>query len=117
VLVRLPKLRLQPHVHLLRTTHNVHEVRSALLTREDVPELRPGDFPLVLYRKGLDMRHWVTPLALWGILDAIGRGETVPAAIDSVFTKGWTTADELGAEIGTWFREIAERRLVSTVSD
>ena len=52
----IAKLRLQPHVHLLRTTHNVHEVRSALLTREDVPELRTGDFPLALYRKGLEMR-------------------------------------------------------------
>jgi hypothetical protein len=112
-LMTLPPLVLQPHVHLVRCTWNVHEVRSAALSREPLPALRQGDFPLVVFRRERWMRHWVAPLGLWGILEAIGEGLTVQRAIDRVFTRGWTTTEELAEHIGGWFRDLAERRLVS----
>ncbi|MEQ1567109.1 MAG: putative DNA-binding domain-containing protein [Myxococcota bacterium] len=112
-LMAMPPLVLQPHVHLVRVTTNVHEIRSALLTRAEPPALRRGDFPLIVFRRGYDMRHWCAPLGLWGILDGIGRGLPVPAAIDQAFVRGMVTAEQLEAEIGGWFRDLAERRLVS----
>jgi Putative DNA-binding domain len=109
---QLPQLALQPHVHLLRVTHNVHEIRSAVVTGQPVPELRTGDFPLVVFRAGLQMRHWCVPLGLWGILEAIGRGQTLPEAIDTVFVEGWVTLDELSEHIGAWCRDLALLKLV-----
>lgn len=112
-LVTLPALQLQPHVSLLRLRSNVHEIRSAVLTGASVPASREGDFPLVVFRRENKMRHWAAPLALWGILDAIERGASVPAAIDEVFARGWVDTETLQAEIGGWFRDLAERQLVA----
>lgn len=112
-LLTLPRLRLQPHVSLVRLSTNVHEIRSAVLSSLEAPILRTGDFPLIVFRRENKMRHWVAPLALWGILGAIDRGDTVPAAIDDVFGRGWIDTETLQAEIGGWFRDLAERQLVS----
>ncbi|MBX2797168.1 MAG: DNA-binding domain-containing protein [Myxococcales bacterium] len=111
-LAGLPRLRLQPHVSLLRVRHDVHALRSAVLLGREAPELREGDFPLVVFRRGIKMRHWVMPLPSWGILDEIRRGSTVPDAIDAIFAKEWATADQLTTEIGQWFKDYAERDLV-----
>jgi hypothetical protein len=107
-----PALALQPHVHLLRCTLNVHEVRAAVLTGLDVPQLRPGDYPLVVFRRGIHMRHWCVPLGLWGLLEEIGAGRSLSDAVEAVFERGWTTAEELTANIGGWFKDLAERNIV-----
>ncbi|MEQ1504181.1 MAG: putative DNA-binding domain-containing protein [Myxococcota bacterium] len=113
-LVTVPHLRLQPHVHLVRCTHNVHEIRSAVLTRAEPPPLVPGDFPIVVFRRDDAMRHWCVPLGLWGILDAIGRGLSIAASLDDVFARGWVTLEQLDDSVGDWFRDLAERDLVTT---
>lgn len=108
----LPALDLQPHVHLLRLRRNVHEVRSAVMTRQPVPELVEGDYPLVVFRSRLQMRHWVVPLGMWGILEAIGDGLALPAALERVFVRGWATPEELTEHVGAWFHDLATLKLV-----
>lgn len=115
-LTTMPPLRLQPHVSLLRLSRNVHELRAALLTRAAKPDLVSGDYPLVVFRRGIGMRHWVVPTPLWAILSEIAQGRAVPAAIESVFARGIVDAGTLAAEIGGWFREMAERQLVEIVT-
>ncbi len=112
-LATLPALALQPHVSLLRVGHNVHELRSAILSGgDDGPELTTGDYPLVVFRRHLRMRHWVMPLGAWGVLDAIHQGATVPEALEQVFAAGWVSAEQLASEVQGWFREYAGRHLV-----
>ena len=111
-LLTMPALRLQPHVSLLRLSHNVHEIRSAALSGDEPPPLRPGDFPLVVFRRQLGMRHWVMPLGAWGILDGLADGLQVGAALDRVFARGLASAEVLGVEVAGWFKDFAERDLV-----
>jgi hypothetical protein len=111
-LATMPRLRLQPHVGLLRPTTSVHEVRSAALTGAAPPPLREGDFPLVIYREDLRMLHWPVPLGLWGILDGLRRGLAVPAALEEAFARGLVDPDTLAANLGGWFTDLARRRLV-----
>jgi hypothetical protein len=115
-LITMPALRLQPHVSLLRLTHNVHEIRSAALLDREPPALRAGDYPIVVFRRGIKMRHWVMPLGAWGILDALADGLSVADALERVFTRGLASPEELAAEVGTWFQDFAERDLVETSS-
>ena len=115
-LAGMPRLRLQPHVSLLRVGHNVHALRAAALGGQPLPEVTAGDYPLVVFRRGIKMRHWVLPLPAWGILDGIGWGLSVPEAIEAVFARGWIDAEVLSAEIGGWFKDFAERRLVERCS-
>jgi hypothetical protein len=116
MLVDMPALKLQPHVTLLRLSTNVHELRSALLTNQPRPELVRGDFPLAVYRRGIAMRHWSMALPLWGILEGLSRGQTVAEAVNEVFTRNWVDAGTLSNEIGTWFRDMAERNLVEVIT-
>lgn len=111
-LLSMPRLRLQPHVTVLRTSHNVHRIRSAGLLGQQPPPLARGDFPLVVFRRGIKMRHWEVPLGSWGILAGIADGLDVGAAIERTFERGWLDAEALTANIGPWFREYAERNLV-----
>lgn len=111
-LAAMPRLELQPHVRLLRLRHSVHALRSAALRREPLPELRRGDFPLVVFRRNRKMRHWVVPLPAWGILSGIAAGRSVAGAIEDVFERGLVDAAQLSAEIGGWFQDFAQRDLV-----
>ncbi|HHO52591.1 MAG TPA: DUF2063 domain-containing protein [Deltaproteobacteria bacterium] len=111
-LATMPRLQLQPHVRLLRLRHNVHSLRSAALSRRPLPGLQAADFPLVVFRRGRKMRHWVVPLPAWGILQGIAAGRGVPEAIEDVFARGLVDAEHLTDEIGTWFRDFSERSLV-----
>jgi hypothetical protein len=108
-----PTLVLQPHVTLLRLSWNVHEVRSAVLSQKEAPELREGHFPVVVFRRGTRMRHWEVPIGLFALLDAIGEGSSVALAIDAAFRSGRVDLPTLQREIGGWFREMATRSLVS----
>lgn len=112
-LASMPALRLQPHVTLLRNTHNVHALRAtAHQPPEDRPPLTKGDYPLVVFRRGIKMRHWVMPRGAWAVLRELDRGQAVPAALEAVFAAGIVGADELTTEVGAWFRDFSERDLV-----
>lgn len=114
-LVSMPRLRLQPHVTLLRLTHNVHWIRSAVLADKEVPELEEGSYPVVVFRRNLKMRHWQMPRGAFEVLWEIDRGGDVESAINAVFERGLLNADTLAADIGTWFQDYAERNLVEIV--
>lgn len=110
-----PRLALAPHVSLLRLRWSVHRVRSAVMSGGEVPPLEEGTFPVVVFRRGLKMRHWEVPSGLFALLQGVGEGSTVAAAIDHVFRGGHVDLPTLQAEIGGWFREMSERSLVHVV--
>lgn len=111
-LVAMPRLRLQPHVGLLRLSTNVHEVRAAVLTGAERPALREGDFAVVVYREELRMRSWPVPLGLWAILDGIRRGLEVSEALEDAFARGWVDAGTLAESLEGWFNNLAQKRIV-----
>lgn len=107
----MPPLRLQPHASLLRTRHNVHELRSAALLDEPVPSVVEGDFPLVVFRVDRGMRHRVLDPALYVVLEEIGRGSDVGAALDRSLARG-VPPEVLLPNLATWFAELAERDIL-----
>ncbi len=112
-LAAMPRLKLQPHVTLLRLTWNVHWIRSAVLAKKEaVPELAEGLFPVVVFRRGLKMRHWEMPRGAFEILVGIDEGMSVEAAVDRAFAEGVLNVETLPVDIGTWFKDYAERNLV-----
>lgn len=112
-LVAMPRLKLQPHVKLLRLSWNVHWVRSAVLARKDeVPALVEGEYPVVVFRRGIKMRHWQMPAGAFAILEGIDEGLPVEAAIDQAFSRGQLSMETLGEDIGTWFQDYSSRDLV-----
>ncbi len=112
-LATMPRLRLQPHVTLLPLEWNVHWIRSAVMSgRDEVPELEQGFYPVVVFRRGLKMRHWQMPRGAFEVLVGIDEGLTVEAAIDRAFEMGVLDAETLAADIGRWFQDYAQRNLV-----
>lgn len=111
-LAEIPPLRLQPHVRLLRFTHDVHRLRAAVLAGETPPELGRGDFPLVIFRRGLRMRHWELPLGAWAVLDGLARGLSVAGAIERALAEGLLAEADLGEPLSTWFHDFVTRELV-----
>lgn len=116
-LLTMPPLRLQPHVTLLRNTTSVHRVRSAVLSDGSTPTLVDGDFPLVVFRRGIKMRHWELSLGAWGVLDGFNQGLGPEAAINRVFEQGWADIQTLSTDVGTWFKDFSERNLVEIDSN
>ena len=115
-LAAMPRLELQPHVTLLRNRTNVHELRSAVMRGADPPALIDGDYPIVIFRRNLKMRHWVMDLGAWGVLREIEDGRGVDEAIEAVFSRGWVAADDIAGSIQQWFQDYAERNLVQVVA-
>jgi len=113
-LLTMPPLRLQPHVTLLRFTHNVHWLRSTSTPAdgEEVLELEAGDYPVVVFRRGIKMRHWEMDLGAWAVLKGIDDGLGVEGAIEQAFNKDWLDPENLGANIQKWFVDYAERNLL-----
>ena len=112
-LAGMPALELQPHVTLLRLSWNVHWIRSAVLAgKDDIPELEEGFYPVVVFRRGLKMRHWEMPRGAFEVLWGIDQGLGVEASINAAFEKGVLNAETLPTDIGTWFKDYAERNLV-----
>lgn len=112
-LASMPPLQLQPHVRLLRLTHNVHWIRSQSTTSDqEPPELTTGDYPVVVFRRHIKMRHWQLSLGAWSILDGIDNGLGVEASIERAFNRGWLDPENLAAHIQTWFADYAERNLL-----
>jgi hypothetical protein len=106
------KVALAPHVTLLRLRTNVHEVRSALLTGVDPPAVREEVVHLVVFRRGIRMRHWAVGPAELALLEGIASGRSLAEAIEEPLNKGLMDPVTLSAEIGGWFEAFAERRLV-----
>ena len=112
-LLGMPPLRLQPHVTLLRLHYNVHWLRSKALARStEVPELERGEYGVVVFRRGIKMRHWEMPRGAFAILEGIDQGLAVDAAIERAFGLDLLDPQTLGEDISTWFRDYASRSLV-----
>ncbi len=103
---------LQPHVRLLRLTHDVHHFRSAVLTGAARPEVAQRTVPLVLFRRERKVRHWEVGEAGYAFLDALRDGATLMTAIEAAHAVGAVSEDQLGPWVGTFCREIAERAMV-----
>ena len=111
-LVSMPALALQPHVQLLKLTHNLHHIRSALLSGEDVPELVRGEWYLVVFRRGIKMRHWGIPRGQWALLEQINEVGAIGLALNNVVVAGEVSELDLAQSVQAWFRDFTERNLV-----
>lgn len=110
-LATMPPLRLQPHVTLLRLRANVHEVRSAVVSGAPPPALAAGDFPVVIFRRDLRMRHAEVEPGAFAVLEALSGGATVDRAVEAALAVvGDVPA--LVAKLPVWFRFFGERGLV-----
>jgi hypothetical protein len=106
------RLTLAPHVGLLRLRTTVHETRSALMTGAQPPAVREEPVHLVVFRRGIKMRHWAVSAAELVLLEAIARGLPLAEAIEEPVRTGAIDGVTLAAEIGGWFEAFAERRLL-----
>ena len=108
----MPPLRLAPHVRLLRLRTAAHLVRALALAGQPFDEARASPTPLVVFRRGLKMRHWACEEPLWQLLAAIGRGRGVADALAAAVAVWEGTEDALPGAVAGWFRDLAERGLV-----
>lgn len=105
------RLKLQPHVTLLRLRANVHQVRSAVLAEQPAPPLVRGDYPVTVFRLQRGMRHLELDAGAYAILTAISGGATVAEAVEAALTE--VPAEQLGARLGGWFELFAARGLLT----
>ena len=105
-------LALAPHVTLLRLSTNVHEIRGAILSDTEPPPLCETVVHLVVFRRGIRMRHWAVGPALYTLLEALGKGRGLAEAIEEPVSRGFVDPTTLSSEIGGWFEALAERRLL-----
>ncbi|MCO4746986.1 MAG: putative DNA-binding domain-containing protein [Proteobacteria bacterium] len=110
-LATTPRLRLQPHVRLLRLQHDVHRFRSAVISDEPLPELAEQAVCLVVFRRALKMRHLEVPPSCLAVLEAIGEGAALGDALSEAVAAG-ADPSVLQERLGDWFRLFAERDLV-----
>lgn len=103
-LSEMPALRLSPHARLLRLRSNVHLLRSAALQKKDVPELERVDRPLLVFRRGIRVRHMELPLPQWSLLSRIDAGEDLGGALEAVVAE-WP---DVASQLGEWFKTFAE---------
>ncbi len=111
-LAQVPPLRLNGAVRLLRLSHNVHEIRSAVLTAQPVPAVMSREVPLVVFRRDIRVRHWEIGPAPWALLSGIEAHGDVGRALEEVVATELCTPAQLAADVGGWFRDFAERNLV-----
>ncbi len=111
------RLGLAPHVTLLRLHTTVHEVRTALLTGVEPPAVREEPVLLVVFRRGIRMRHWAVSAAEYALLEGIARGLPLAQAIEEPVRTGVIDGTKLASEIGGWFEAFAERRLLKPAGD
>jgi hypothetical protein len=111
------RLALAPHVSLLRLRTTVHEARSALMTSAVPPVVREEPVHLVVFRRGIKMRHWAVSAAEFVLLEAIAEGLPLADAIEEPVRGGTIDGGTLAAEIGGWFEAFAERRLLVAAPD
>jgi len=106
-----PVLVLQPPVHRLHVSHDVHRVRAAIVTGTDPPPLAPGPHRLVVFRPGLRVRHYTVSAEAMSLLDALATPQPLSQAIDQAVASG-ADPDVLAAHLGEWFRIFAQGRIV-----
>lgn len=100
-----PPLKLAPHVRLLRLGHNVHHLRSALLEARERPTLLAGDFPVILFRRGIRVRHADITSELFEVLRQIGQGISLADALETVVM---VDPARIMPEVAGWFQQCGE---------
>lgn len=106
-----PVLGWQPPVSLLHLTHTVHHVRAEIIAGRPPPEPEAKDVWLVVFRRGLRMRHLQLEAPAWALLAELREPSTVSAAL----ARWMETVEEPEAHLGRlqeWFRLFAEHDLV-----
>ena len=103
----MPELELQPHVGLMRANWSVRRYRAAVLQGINLPALRAGDFPLVIFRRGIKMRHTVVHPWVFAILRGIEEGVSFGSVIEGLVADG-VTLEALGGQLRGFFKLFAE---------
>lgn len=107
----VPRLALQPHVHLLRLTWSVHRSRAAALSEGEPSPLEAGDFPVVVFRVARRMRHLQLHPVAWALLERVQAGRSLGEAIGDVVAAG-APVPLLQASLQSWFAFYVEHGLL-----
>lgn len=99
----LPRLRLQPHVELVRVTNSVHRFRAESLGGDAPDPLVEDDYHLVIHRRERRVRHLECAPGAWRILASLDRG--VDGAIAA-------SGSDDPQEILVWFRLFVVKGLI-----
>jgi hypothetical protein len=106
----LHRLRLQPHVTLLRLGFGVHRYRTAVLSGIDPAPLAPGTFRLAVFRVDRKMRHLELERGAAALLEGLAAEGGLDGAIDAALSE--VGQDALAAGLTRWFQLFVERGLV-----
>lgn len=112
------RLVIAPSVRLLSVTYPVADLRRALRAPterdEAVPIPEPSPQHLVVYRRELGLWDMPVSRVAFAFLAGLAGGAPLAAAAESAADTPEAEA-ELGANIGTWFREWTTKALISDV--
>lgn len=106
------RLVLHPLLRRMRFDHPVHRIRDALCSGEEA-ELSPRPAHLLLFRRDLRVTWQELDPVAFALLSALARGTPLLPACEEV-ASGLTeaAAEALGAEVGGWFAQWANRGLI-----
>jgi hypothetical protein len=116
ILSTAPRLGLQPHVGLRRCRTDVHRWRTESAAGETPAPLETGDFPLVVYRRDLRMRHRVVPVPWFTLLQALHAGRGLGQSLEDVVASG-VDAEWLSGQVSNWFRDMVAWRWIEAVPE
>jgi hypothetical protein len=107
----LPSLKLASTVHLFHLSYPVHRYRTALLSGQDLPELQEAAFFLVIFRRGLQVRHLEVEPELYSFLKGLKTGQSTEEALLSAVE---SDPERLLPKVNGWFQTLSEARIVET---
>lgn len=105
------RIRLQPHVRLLRARWSVHRWRSVALADQAAPPPVEGDFTLVVFRVDRKMRHLEVEPAAWALLRALDGGASLDEALGAALAEAGDV-QQLVAKLPGWFQLFTQRGLL-----
>ncbi len=105
-------LILSPGVRLLDLRWSVHRARMSIDWGQLQVEPEPGDYPVAIYRAGLEVRHWeLSPLAR-----ALLRAFSDPRPLQDGLMLALTEAPAAPTALQRALHEISARRLLEPIS-
>lgn len=100
-----------PPVTCLRLRTDVHRVRADAIAGRSGQGPTAVDVPLVVFRRGIRMRHLALDDLPWRLLCLFEQPTTLQEALGRLIADG-ADADRVAAGVGGWFRDFATQGLL-----